>query len=207
MEDPNDLVSAAIAGDRRAWAKLYRRLSKKLDSYFRRNFPSSDSDELVSATLEAVLAKLHTFEDRGDSAFMRWVYGFARYEAQMAMRSRERREARHVAFGRDEPSPETSPITKLELVQQLSLVLRQAERLSVAQQRAIKNDLRGGNAKSLAKKQAISNAAARMLQTRARRKLNKLVRERMANPRPRTPAPTPKRPSTRTPTPTPTQTR
>lgn len=198
--DANALVKAALAGDQRAWTKLYRRVAPELHKYFARRLPASEVDDLVHTTLMAVLAKLHLFEGLSDSAFMRFVYGFARNEIQSAMRSWRRRDARHAAFEREQALPRTSLGSKIQRAQHQAILRYALTKLNEYQQRAIENDLEGDNAKVLADKLKVAPPAARMLQTRARRKLRKLVLEQIDSPRPRTPVPPTPKPE-RTPSP------
>lgn len=197
--EADELVSAALAGDQRALKELYRRIAPELERYFARRVSSSEIDDLVQTTIMAVFAKLNQFKGRGHDAFMRWIYGFARFEAQQAMRSRKRRDARHEAYQQNQPPPPTSLISKIARMQKRVIVRRALTRLNAKQRRAIENDLEGGNAKTLAKALELEPGAARMLQTRARRKLYELVHNGLARPRSRPPAP---RTPTRTPTPT-----
>ncbi len=173
----DELARAVIAGDRRAWPKLYEILDDKLGAYFQRRLPGAwqDHQDLVQSTIAAVYVKLEQFEDRGEHAFIRWVFGFARIELLRLLdrRSRER-EALH-ALARQPTPARTGLSSQVERQQRLALVIRASEQLVDGQRRAVDNLLAGGNAAALAKRAKIQRGSARMVQTRAIRKLRKLV--------------------------------
>lgn len=105
------------------------------------------------------------------------------------MRSRTRRDHRHAVLEWAEVSHDTNLSSKIEHMQRMAIVRRELKRLRAAQRRVIENELAGGDAGTLAAAEKIERNAARMLRTRARRKLRALVHERMANPRAVTPSP------------------
>jgi RNA polymerase sigma factor (sigma-70 family) len=178
-----DLARATIAGDRRASAKLYVLLQPDLERFFARWFGPSQLDDLVQSTLIAVFAKLDKFEDHGDGSLVRWTHGFARYEARMALRKQARRDARHAAFERDpKPSP-THLSAKIDRLQQIEIMHQEAKKLRDLYYRAIENELAGGDAGTFAEREKIGRGSARVVRSRAQKKLRNLVHARMAAPR------------------------
>jgi RNA polymerase sigma factor (sigma-70 family) len=163
-------------------------VSADLRRYFRHWFAQAEIDDLVQSTLTAVSAKLHKFEDRGDNAFIRWVYGFARTEARAGLRRRRRNDDRLDALARRITPPHMNPSSQIDREQRLEMIWQAAKQLPDAQRRAIENDLAGGDAGTLAEQEKVGRGSARMIQSRARRKLRVLVHEHMV-----------KRPATRSP--------
>ncbi len=179
------LVRAAIADDQRAWTKLYGLVETDLRRYFSRRFGPEDIDDLVQATLVAVFSKLRKFEDRGESSFLRWVYGFASNEARMAMRERMRRNHRLAELEGDPKRPRTSPSSKLDRKRRMELIRAEAAELRSLYRRAIENELAGGDAGTFAAQEQLGRNAARVVRGRA----FKQIRARLGAKRPATRSP------------------
>ncbi|MFN3819639.1 sigma-70 family RNA polymerase sigma factor [Blastomonas sp.] len=71
------LMLAAQAGDRQAYARLLRECQRWLTRYFARRIPPSQIDDLVQETLISVHRKRASYD--GERAFLPWLAAIGRY--------------------------------------------------------------------------------------------------------------------------------
>ncbi len=71
------LMLAAQAGDRQAYARLLRECQTWLSRYFARRIPPSQIDDLVQETLISVHRKRASYD--GERAFLPWLAAIGRY--------------------------------------------------------------------------------------------------------------------------------
>ena len=91
-----DIVAGLRAGDRRAWLRLYDRHAPPLWRHVARlvgNDPHA-ADDVMQATMLAAAASAQNFDPRRGTLWM-WLYGIARRQAALYLRTR-RREKRAV---------------------------------------------------------------------------------------------------------------
>lgn len=93
------LVEAALAGDSRAWARLYQ---DSFDSLYRDARylcqDASTAEELVQEAFALGLTRLSSYDGRG--SFAGWIRGFILNLARRTWRKAERRERAHDRLGR-----------------------------------------------------------------------------------------------------------
>ena len=124
-----DLVSRARAGDRKAFADLWREYAPTVHAVVAAVVPYGLVEDVVQDTAASALAKLHTL--RNDAGFAAWLCAIARNRARNVRQER----TRHRAAGGDVellPAPSTS-VDQLEADEILAAVrtLPQAYRESL----------------------------------------------------------------------------
>lgn len=97
------LVRAAQAGDRGAFAELYRLHGRLVHGILLAHAPRQDADDLVQDVFLAALARMHTL--REPAAFVKWIAAIARNRARMLHRGNRWL----VALPDDIPDPAAAP--------------------------------------------------------------------------------------------------
>lgn len=100
-----DDVSAAAAGDSRAFERVYRQYVPMVHSLARRMAGVDEADELTQEVFVRVWRKLDTF--RGEAAFGTWLHTVARNTILAHLRGRDRRRER---FVEDEEGARETPV-------------------------------------------------------------------------------------------------
>lgn len=104
-EPVDDDVSAAAAGDSRAFERVYRQYVPMVHSLARRMAGVDEADELTQEIFVRVWRKLDTF--RGEAAFGTWLHTVARNTILAHLRGRDRRRER---FAEDEEGARETPV-------------------------------------------------------------------------------------------------
>ena len=97
--DDEALVRAAQAGDRGAFAELYRLHGRLVHGVLLAHAPRQDADDLVQDVFLTALGRMHTL--REPAAFVQWLAAIARNRARMLHRAARRL----VALPDDLPGP------------------------------------------------------------------------------------------------------
>jgi RNA polymerase sigma-70 factor (ECF subfamily) len=97
------LVRAAQAGDRGAFAELYRLHGRLVHGILLAHAPRQEAEDLVQDVFLAALARMHTL--REPAAFVKWIAAIARNRARMLHRGGRRL----VALEDDVPDPAAAP--------------------------------------------------------------------------------------------------
>lgn len=97
------LVTAALAGDQRAFSGLYERYARAVHGVVLAHAPPDDVKDLVQETFLAAWRQLHSLRDRG--AFGGWLMAIARNVARQSRRAN----LRLVPLDEGLPAPASEP--------------------------------------------------------------------------------------------------
>ena len=119
-EDPEttaDLLSAVRRGDSEARERLFERCMPRLQQWAHRRLPTwardiADTDDLVQVTLIRALARVDTFEARGEGAFLAYLRTILLNAVRDEIRRGGRR-PRLDPLDDDLPSPVAAPLEEL----------------------------------------------------------------------------------------------
>jgi DNA-directed RNA polymerase specialized sigma24 family protein len=171
-----ELVTAAAAGDQRAWKRMAARLESPLGRWFAARLHGFDNDALVQDTLIILWKKLPDFEMRSEAAFFRWMYRIANHVALAALRQAAQENKRTRALGQMVRAPSTRLSSLLFRAERIEMVLREAGDLPNSYRRAIETMLAGGDARDLARDAEIEWSSARRQMSRALQRLRERLR-------------------------------
>ena len=157
------------------WDEVYRRARPRLLAYARRRLPDDAADDAVSETLTRAVAAAPRYRDAGVGVDA-WLFGICRHVVLDSQRRAYRRRDRDAAVGwsPDEPGPLDAVLGAEEAVQ-----LRTAfARLSPADQELLELRVVAGlDADAVAEVLGKRPGAIRMAQSRALRRLRRLLEE------------------------------
>jgi len=174
----DELVQAALAGNREALEQLARRLDTVLRRYFMARVARDVADDLAQSTFVAMLENMDRFEPRGENTFVRWVYGIARNVSSAEHRANTKAARRRGKLAKLAKTPARGLSSFIMLMESVELLDQEIEQLTVAQQQAVAGFLRkerGG---------ALSPNHCAVTLHRARNKLRRGLTERMTTPEP-----------------------
>ncbi|MDR3663072.1 MAG: RNA polymerase sigma factor [Mycobacterium sp.] len=160
-----DLVGAAAAGDRSAFAEIYDRYADRLYDFCVRITGDSDAADCVQETFFKAAVDLPGLRD--PDKLRPWLYSIARHQALRTLRARKRETATDTLP--DEESADAGPDV-LAARNELAELIRQAEGgLSGGDRQVLDLAYRHGlTAPELAQTLGVSNAAAKKMVQRLR---------------------------------------
>ncbi len=170
--DDDELVRRAVAGDERAWARLYQR---HFDRVFRDVAylvgASAGAEEIVQETFAAALVGLRRYDAR--ASFVTWLRGIAHNLVRRHWRTQSRRERAYDRLAELSANASNSPDEDPEqghLQDRRAEVLRTVLETVPAQLREafVLSDVQGLGAAEIAERLGISVGNVRVRATRAR---------------------------------------
>src|SRR5256885_7587863 len=90
MDERDEVVTRALAGDRRAFGVVFERYSPMVHGVLLARVPKQDADDLVQDVFETALVKLATLKD--GAAIGAWLAQIARNRAMDAVRRKKKTE-------------------------------------------------------------------------------------------------------------------
>ena len=117
LESTAVLLAQARSGDAAARERLFRRYLPILTRWAHRRLPAgardlNETDDLVQATLLRALARLDSFEHRGEGAFLAYLRQILTHAVRDDIRRAARRRA-PAPLGEEHPDPGPSPFERL----------------------------------------------------------------------------------------------
>ncbi len=120
-----DLVSAAQAGDMKAFGELYSRFSRMVHGALLARVPAADAEDLVQEVFLSALRKLKAIKD--PAAFGGWIFTIARNRAMDFYREREDSVEVSENHGHQQPRSQAALVAAavLEVIQKLPEAYRE----------------------------------------------------------------------------------
>ena len=179
------IMPAAVKGNIEAREQVGRWLFSMLGSKLTGSFPWHDVDDIRQQTCEVVVAKMHTFKDRGPGSFGRWAREIARRKALKlwhAAAEEARKLETLVLLPRTPTLSFTSKMAKAELTQLYSECFA---KLTEIEQQALIWDYEDYDDHDLAATYERSVKTIRVHRHRGYKKLVKFMRAAQRRPLPR----------------------
>jgi RNA polymerase sigma factor (sigma-70 family) len=174
--DLDQLRLAAQERDPEAWETLGRALSQELHRFFSNSFDKTSAEDLAQATVLVVYRKFEEFEPAGPHSFRNWVLAIAGRQGRERLAAPFREAARlRKLRAKPSPVPPTSPGSRLLRRERLEIIADCLPKLPDTHRRVIENDLAGDDASSLAAREGITVAGARVRRHRAISSLKQIV--------------------------------